>query len=539
MTQHIQNKNSRVKIFKVLLPILMVVILLIAIPAFAYLNRVDGPSFFIRLDEEKAAPGTEVHVRLIASPGKTTAGAFRVSLQYDAQTFEYLGKEDAPQTSGADIFVRQDDPMITVYTCDIHQGSAALLSGNIITYVFRVRQTAEPKNYFFRATVDEVCDYDGHSLQSSGQSEAALQVNLQDSSSQASSSQEGSPCLTALEPENSSLGQLVPPFDSEVTSYQMTVPESCREIWFRTEQSAETAVTVNRHTLLPDGNDTVITITAKSLDGKKQKQYWVMVHKLHGETSAAAPDTPVAQEIAVSSPAGATLSPAFSPEIHRYTLTVPDSCSQVWLKVNTANNAAASANRHTLQAAGSDTVITVHVTSADRKSTSDYTVVVHRLAPQEISAPAFSGRKAKSAGIAGAKTAHKTAVSKSYTRSQKKSLNRKTTSAGKKSTSKKSTSKKSINKKSASKQGKDERYTPSAASYAENLHGQQMNVTGTDGFSGFQSGMLVFFLIAAAALAAILGTRAWCRRHSNQTEAEDEPSKSKGQEAKDPQQKQK
>lgn len=66
-----------------------------------------------------------------------------------------------------------------------------------------------------------------------------------------------------------------------------------------------------------------------------------------------------------------------------------------------------------------------------------------------------------------------------------------------------------------------------------------MNVTGTDGFSGFQSGMLVFFLIAAAALAAILGTRAWCRRHSNQTESEDELSKNKGQEAKDPQQKQK
>ncbi|MDD3231622.1 MAG: cadherin-like beta sandwich domain-containing protein, partial [Oscillospiraceae bacterium] len=241
-----------------------------------------------------------------------------------------------------------------------------------------------------------------------------------------------------------------------------------------------------------------------------------------------------AQEIAVSAPAGATLSPAFSPEIHRYALTVPDSCSQVWLKVNTANHAAASANRHTLQAAGSDTVITVHVTSADRKSTSDYTVVVHRLAPQGNSTPAFSGRKAKSAGIAGAKTAHKTAVSKSCTKSQKKSLNRKTTSAGKKSTSKKS-----INKKSASKQGKNERYTPSAASYAENLHGQQMNVTGTDGFSGFQSGMLVFFLIAAAALAAILGTRAWCRRHSNQTESEDELSKNKGQEAKDPQQKQK
>lgn len=80
-----------------------VVLLLVSIPAFAALNANVGPTFRIRTETGEVSAGSEVRVELAAAPGRTAAGAFRMSLQYDANVFEYLTKVDAPQTQGADL----------------------------------------------------------------------------------------------------------------------------------------------------------------------------------------------------------------------------------------------------------------------------------------------------------------------------------------------------------------------------------------------------------------------------------------------------
>lgn len=503
------------------------VLLLVSIPVFAALNIHAGPEFSIRAVNKSACAGDEVRVQLTASPGRTAAGAFRCSLQYDATAFEYVTKEDAPQIQGADLFVRQANPLISVYTCDTQQGSAAVLSGEVTTYLFRVRQDAEPGTYTFSALTDEVCDFDGKSLPDSENVRAEVQVasaeSKSDSSSSASQAQSTvsaseqqstvEPRLTALLPEDDSLGQLKPAFRSEVTSYQITVPETCTEIWFQTQQPDGVAVTVSRHTLQAVGNDTVITITVKTVQKNTQKVYTVIVHREHRTKSAASStSTPQADKITVAVPAETGLTPAFSPNIRDYEMTVPAVCSEVYLHTDTAAGTAVTANRHTLLPAGNDTVITLTITASDEKSKSQYRFVVHRLAaPKSVS---FAAGKI----VGKTKTVSKSSTKKAAT--GKSSSHKKVTSV---SGRKKASSKATMAGKSAKAAASEEAYTPAAIPTTAAAQKGGLTVTGNEGFTGFQTGVLVVLLTASAAVAAILGTRAYCRKTSGaQQTSEDE-----------------
>lgn len=485
-----------------------VVLLLVSIPAFAALNANTGPTFHIRTETGEVSAGSEVRVELAAAPGRTAAGAFRMSLQYDANVFEYLTKVDAPQTQGAELFVRQSNPLVTVYTCDVQQGSAAVLSGEVATYVFKVRQDAAAGTYAFHAATDEVCDFDGKALPDSDESN--LKVQIIPTNSQASSAaSKVQPHLTSLAPEDASKGQLEPAFQPDVTSYQMTVPEDCAEVWFQTQQSQDTAVTVSRHTLLEAGNDTVITVTAKALGGNGERVYTIVVHRPHTAQLLTSSSTsgPKAEKITVAAPAGTGLTPAFNPDIRDYEITVPAACTEVYLNADTDSGTAVTANRHTLLAAGSDTVIMLTVASADDKSKTQYRFVVHRLAAAAKTSSA--SRKAGSVSSAGSK---KIASSKS-------AANRKSASG----TRSKASSKSAKAGRAAAAAGSGEAYTPSAVLGAAGGQGG-LTVAGNEGFTGFQTGMLVLLLAASAAVAAVLGTRAYCRRQKGST-PEDDPLK--------------
>lgn len=491
-----------------------VVLLLVSIPAFAALSTQVGPKFLIRSAAQQVQPGEEVRVELVASPGRTTAGAFRFSLTYDAAAFSYVRKEDASQIQGADLFVRQSNPLVSVYTCDTQQGGAALLSGEVAAYVFRVREDAEPGTYTFSAKTDEVCDYDGNPLADSDAAAVQMQVSFSQTQSEisgllssaqsVSSAAAGQPYLTTLLPEDTSLGQLQPAFRPEVTSYRMTVPESCAELWFQTGQPDGVAVTVNRHTLQAAGNDTVITVTAKALSDGGQRIYTIVVHREHsGEStvSTSAVSAPQAEAVTIAAPAGTGLTPSFQPDIHDYEMTVPASCSEVYLQADTDTHAAVTANRHTLLAAGNDTVITLTVTAADGSGKTQYRFVVHRLAEPQSTSSAAARRAAgqvKTSGKSAAKKASRAAAA---------SKTKKAASAGRKSSASRTGTAKSA--KTAARG--EEAYTPSAVPVAAAQQGG-LTVAGNDGFTGFQTGILVLFLAASAAVAGILGTRAYCRK---------------------------
>lgn len=487
---------------KILLAALLIicVAVLLDIPASANLSRSDGPAFCIRTAAQHAQPGSTVQVQLSVSPGRISAGAFRILLQYDEQSLEYCKTETAPQLSGADIFVRQDNPLVTVYTCDVHQGSAALLSGDILTYDFRVKQDAPAGEYRFCAYADQVCSFDGSPLPDSVTTQAAIQV--QDVSSDSSMKQSGQssysslplPTLTALEPDDASL-ELTPAFQPDITAYQMTVPPECGEVWFRTAQPEGTAVKVSRHTLLQNGQNTVITVTAVSSDGRRRRQYTVTV--CHEASSVAG--VPQATGMVVAFPQGTALQPAFSPSIHNYEITVPAACSQVYLKVDIVKPTKVSVSRCTLQPAGRDTAIIARLTT-DSGESSQYQVIVHRLSEPKGMTPKPVPHQTRKVGS-----------------TQKSSAGRRfTTFAGRNSTAKRKAASRAGERTRTSRLTVEQQdYTPSAAIHTGAANGKALNVVGTEGFSGFQTGVLVVCLTAVAAVLGVLGTRAWCRKHQN------------------------
>ncbi len=83
-------------------------------------------------------------------------------------------------------------------------------------------------------------------------------------------------------------------------------------------------------------------------------------------------------------PSAGTLSPDFSPDIHRYDLEVDASVSSIdfYLPVE---DGSAKASRKTLLAAGLDTWITITVKNSSGKSQEDYLIIVHRQEASEDS----------------------------------------------------------------------------------------------------------------------------------------------------------
>ncbi|MCH4240196.1 MAG: cadherin-like beta sandwich domain-containing protein, partial [Oscillospiraceae bacterium] len=250
-----------------------------------------------------------------------------------------------------------------------------------------------------------------------------------------------------------------------------------------------------RHTLLQNGQNTVITVTVVSSDGRRRRQYTVTVCRERNSAEG----VPQATGMAVAFPQGTALHPTFSPSIHNYEITVPPACSHVYLKVDTVKHTKVSVSRCTLQPAGRDTAIIARLTT-DGGEASQYQVIVHRPSEQNGMTQKPVSHQAGKAGS-----------------TQKNGAGRRLpTSIGRKRTA---------TRKAASQAGKRTRasrltveqqdYTPSAAFHTGAANGKALNVVGTEGFSGFQMGVLVVCLTAVASVLGVLGTRAWCRKHQN------------------------
>ena len=91
-------------------------------------------------------------------------------------------------------------------------------------------------------------------------------------------------------------------------------------------------------------------------------------------------------------PLQGTLKPNFSPNTANYSLSLPHSATSIEFNATAADEGKVNINRKTLEKAGTNTVITVTVTSADKKSKSQYFITVSR-AEKEIAAT--SGNQSK------------------------------------------------------------------------------------------------------------------------------------------------
>ncbi len=91
-------------------------------------------------------------------------------------------------------------------------------------------------------------------------------------------------------------------------------------------------------------------------------------------------------------PLQGTLEPSFSPNIAAYHLNLPSSVTTIEFHASAAEGGIVSINRKTLGKAGTNTIITITVTSADKKSKSQYFVTVSRAAKLTAEASGSQGR---------------------------------------------------------------------------------------------------------------------------------------------------
>ena len=497
------------------------------ISALALTGVQDGPVFTTKLVSDQTSPGSEVRVQVFVSPGDRTAGAFLVSCTYDTEAFDYVEVEKSQQLVGSDVFTYQANPLRTVYTCDTTQGGAPLLSGNILTYVFRTHDDAPEETFRFSLHVEQVYDYDANALPDSSPPDLQVTVERPESSSVASvlsaassnpssrasstnptssanssseaSSQVASPRLTMLQP---SQGTLSPAFNPEQFQYELTVPATCSEVFFSTApQNAQISTEISRYTLNAAGNDTLITATVKSSDGKAKTVYTVVVHRLLPGTSEASALLPKLTSLQVRTPANTGLTPAFSPDTLQYEMTVASSISEVAFDYHASDGAAVLVNRYTLQAAGSDTLITLTVSSGDTDAKTIYRIIVHRLV----------------ANGAGASSQKQTGSSKNNTSSRKsttanKSSSSKKSSSARTSSKKTSSAKSSSSKKSSSKNARSTLSTPSGEAY---IAGQVSGIGTGKGLSLTNQGQSdkLNILLVVAVLAISVITVLWLILH--------------------------
>ncbi len=89
------------------------------------------------------------------------------------------------------------------------------------------------------------------------------------------------------------------------------------------------------------------------------------------------------------SPSAGSLEPAFSPDIHTYSVTVPPEVDRMEFSTQAVENGTVAVSRKTLGAKGSTTEITITVTSESGDGKDEYTVLVYREEEPESNFPAY------------------------------------------------------------------------------------------------------------------------------------------------------
>ncbi len=241
------------------------------------------PYFTFSLDTESAVPDDLVKLQINANKMSDTAAGFRMRIDYDESDLSFVRTETSSQIkSGTMMTSDEGNPIYSVYICNVDQKTAPVLSGNIISFVFKVNKDAEDDETAISARIDEVCNYQAEDLDVICDEDLTLNlVSTQEVSDKA--------YLTELEPFT---GVLNPEFSSDTFEYSMTVASEVKSVEFSAAAGAGGTVKINRKTLGKAGSDTVIIAAATSADKKNHAQYLVTVHRADlpissgGESSA-------------------------------------------------------------------------------------------------------------------------------------------------------------------------------------------------------------------------------------------------------------
>lgn len=276
--------KTRVFVWVLLLCLLLPEIFLSGVRAAA------EPYFTFRLDGSPAAEGDTVRLRVSADPGQDSPAGFRIRVWYDTDLLELTGTETSSRLASGTFRVNPDgNPIYGVYVCDTEKGYAPSLTGNLISFVFRVRGGARRKNAEISVCVDQMCDFNAKQLNRTSTGKMTLQTES-GVSSEAS--------LDWLEPAE---GTLDPDFSPDVHTYVLRVGDAADSVEFRADAAENGSVKISRKTLNRAGTDTKITVTVTAADGKTKDRYFITVRRAAKPASSASESRPAASRKKASS----------------------------------------------------------------------------------------------------------------------------------------------------------------------------------------------------------------------------------------------
>ncbi|MGX8702591.1 cadherin-like beta sandwich domain-containing protein [Caproiciproducens sp.] len=256
-----KKQNFRAFLLLLLLPVLL------RIPAYA----ATVPYFTYSVDKPSAARGELVKLQINAGQVPDTAAGFRMRIRYHAEALSFVRTETSSQIkSGTMVTNSVSNPICSVYVCNVDQGAAPQLSGNIISFVFQVRDGASSGDTVIDAHIDEVCNYAAKQL------DVDIEENLTVSIEPPEEEPSDEAALSRLAPYN---GELVPEFSPDVYRYRLSVGYAVESVEFYARAEEGGTVKINRKSLFRPGTDTPIVATVTSADKTNQVQYVVLVSR--------------------------------------------------------------------------------------------------------------------------------------------------------------------------------------------------------------------------------------------------------------------
>ena len=228
------------------------------------------PYFTYSLDAKSAAPNELVKLKINANQMYDTAAGFRIIIDYDDSVLSFVRTETSSQIkSGTMMTNGESNPIYSFYVCNVDQKTAPTLSGNIISFVFKVKDDAAEGKTIIGAHIDEICNYQAQELNLNYDEDLTLHLETEKHPSEKA-------VLSSLVPLS---GKLAPQFSSEVFEYSMNVENTVKSVEFAAAAEDGGTVKINRKTLGKAGSDTAIVATVTSADKKNKAQYVVTVHR--------------------------------------------------------------------------------------------------------------------------------------------------------------------------------------------------------------------------------------------------------------------
>ena len=232
------------------------------------------PYFTYSLDKEEAYCGDFVKLQINANRVPDPAAGFKITVGYDSSVLSFICTETSSKIKSGTLVTNCDNnPIYSVYVCNTDKNEAPELSGNIISFVFKINDDASLGKAGINVRLNDVCNYQAEDLNLTIEEELSLNIIDLDKNTPASSKA----MLSALQPFQ---GSLVPSFSPNVYKYSMEVDSDVNAVEFAASAYDGGTVKINRKSLQKPGTVTPILITVTSEDKKEKAYYAVDVKRL-------------------------------------------------------------------------------------------------------------------------------------------------------------------------------------------------------------------------------------------------------------------